>query len=213
MRNFFIALFLTTCLVNGNCQIADLSNSESQALKMRAVQKIKDLQKKLEIIASKKFSYDQKLVYSDGVKELFINRGEAVSPCKRRQFCGPVIMQVSSSVNKKVYRRKLSDYLFKLANLPYSNVEITSANTFNVSEIYASGVDADGDSLFTAHVDFQQMFRAFGSNGEYQAQPDITSKKVEILFKKKSSPIDVSYNGRWIVYLGNISINHTEPFR
>ena len=183
-------------LVNGQIH---LTPEEKDFFKERTLQKVRDFQHQLSIIANKEKSTAFKQIATESALNLFINGGKEVN------------VQVSSSNRGKKKLIELPEYLKRLANLPHSNIIVKSVKSLVVGNWFKKGTDEFGYPIYEATATYYQEF--IGYNGSFENQKvvyrDITQKTVTVEIRYQSSSHAIDGKGKWIVLLGDINVEET----
>ena len=138
----------------------------------------------LTFIGSKKNDLNTKKAYIKQALQLFIGKGE-----KYEDGYGnvqPAVgMETTSKYKKKKSWQLTKQYLNRLANMTYKEIEITWVDTCRVSNFYKVK-----DGLYTATVTVSQRFAGYRDNGGYT---DTTVKTIEIFLEEYLTPVGRRY--------------------
>lgn len=165
-----------------------LSKAELADFQKSAKRKVQSLQDNLTILA-KKANPKEKPYYKEETLKLFINDGDSVT------------MEFSYLNNGKETRgrRPMTKYLEGLIGLKYTQVEITFADTWYISNFYQTG-----ENSYEAVATIFQRFVGYGKDRRI-AYTDITKKTVRVILEK----VKDEFGERWGVLLGDISVVKT----
>ncbi len=203
MYKIIIVLSLSFLSLSAFSQVVKLTEQEKEKFQKRTLEKINEFQAQLSIIASKDTDSYTKKIYSEGILDLFINKGEKPDPCPGSGSCDPVIMEVSSTRTNSKKRIPVKAYLSSLAKLEYSKVVVTAAKSCHVSSLYEKGKDEFGNPIYAATATYYQEFVGF-IDGK-PAYRDVTQKIVEVEVRHTT---DLE-GSRWIILLGDVSVKDT----
>jgi hypothetical protein len=166
------------------------SDQELIELKIKGLQKIKQFEVYIKQISSKQTdAYSAKLIIEEALK-LFDKPDDRY-------------IQVSTISNSIKQSRKVKNYLERLNQLQYDDVRIEWAEIN-----YASEFTAAPDGTYRAYVVFAQTFSGF-KDGQPIYQ-DRTTKRQEIIVKKYEKVSSGESIENWDVFLGDVSVEHTE---
>lgn len=183
---------------------AQIDNQKEDMLKIRAKEKVGQFCDYISFIANKKKKLKTRIYYVDKAKNLFLNRGKALLDDDGTMIRDSVIMQVTSlktNTPKNVY---LNDYLPRLANLKYPEVEVTSTD---IAEMKVSNLQKLGEGFYSCTVYFYQYF--IGKYRDNQViYKDKTNKRVQCFIFEEDTEDGIEY----IVLLGDIFADTTESF-
>ena len=183
---------------------AQTDSQKEEMLKRRAKEKVGQFCDYVSFIASKKKSLKTRYYYVDKAKNLFLNRGAALYDDDGSLVRDSIIMQVTSLKAKKPRNVYMNQYLPKLANLKYPQVEVTSTD---VAEMKVSNLEKVGARLYTCTVYFYQYF--IGKTGDNNVRyKDKTNKRVQCYIIEQDTEDGYEY----IVLLGDIYADTTESF-
>lgn len=198
---FMILLLISTSLGCFSQKTNDLSQEELEAFKVQCQERIDAFQMGLEIIADKRQDAEIKDHYIKTIPEMFMGNGEPWTDNNGGKH-DAVKMQVSSLSNGKITTSNipLKQYLNRLRNLPYTNVEIKKAKTCLISNLYKVS-----DNLYMGTCTFFQYFT--GQSGEVLVYRDYTQKDVDVYIQRIE---DGSLGTYWDMKFGDINVSETK---
>lgn len=198
---FMILLLISTSLDCFSQKTNDLSQEELEAFKVQCQERIDAFQMGLEIIADKRQNAEIKDHYIKTIPEMFMGNGEPWTDNNGGKH-DAVKMQVSSLSNGKITTSNipLKQYLNRLRNLPYTNVEIKKAKTCLISNLYKVS-----DNLYMGTCTFFQYFT--GQSGEVLVYRDYTQKDVDVYIQRIE---DGSLGTYWDMKFGDINVSETK---
>lgn len=198
---FMILLLISTSLGCFSQKTNDLSQEELEAFKVQCQERIDAFQMGLEIIADKRQNAEIKDHYIKTIPEMFMGNGEPWTDNNGGKH-DAVKMQVSSLSNGKITTSNipLKQYLNRLRNLPYTNVEIKKAKTCLISNLYKVS-----DNLYMGTCTFFQYFT--GQSGEVLVYRDYTQKDVDVYIQRIE---DGSLGTYWDMKFGDINVSETK---
>lgn len=185
MKNRIIILCLLSFLISANsfAQVV-LTANEQNDFANEAKKKVEQLGIYISRIADKQTDLETKDLATDQALQLFY------SPNKN-------IIQISNTYTGTTVDRKITEYLQRLRNLPYSSVEIDWFDAF-----YVSSLRKGRDGKYYATISVGQKFKATGRDGKL-IYGDIINKNVVVIVEPiESATGDVE----WMVYLGDIKV-------
>lgn len=196
-----ILLLISTSLGCFSQKTNDLSQEELEAFKVQCQERIDAFQMGLEIIADKRQNAEIKDHYIKTIPEMFMGNGEPWTDNNGGKH-DAVKMQVSSLSNGKITTSNipLKQYLNRLRNLPYTNVEIKKAKTCLISNLYKVS-----DNLYMGTCTFFQYFT--GQSGEVLVYRDYTQKDVDVYIQRIE---DGSLGTYWDMKFGDINVSETK---
>ena len=196
-----ILLLISTSLGCFSQKKNDLSQEELEAFKVQCQERIDAFQMGLEIIADKRQNAEIKDHYIKTIPEMFMGNGEPWTDNNGGKH-DAVKMQVSSLSNGKITTSNipLKQYLNRLRNLPYTNVEIKKAKTCLISNLYKVS-----DNLYMGTCTFFQYFT--GQSGEVLVYRDYTQKDVDVYIQRIE---DGSLGTYWDMKFGDINVSETK---
>ncbi len=196
-----ILLLISTSLGCFSQKTNDLSQEELEAFKVQCQERIDAFQMGLEIIADKRQDAEIKDHYIKTIPEMFMGNGEPWTDNNGGKH-DAVKMQVSSLSNGKITTSNipLKQYLNRLRNLPYTNVEIKKAKTCLISNLYKVS-----DNLYMGTCTFFQYFT--GQSGEVLVYRDYTQKDVDVYIQRIE---DGSLGTYWDMKFGDINVSETK---
>ena len=196
-----ILLLISTSLGCFSQKTNDLSQEELEAFKVQCQERIDAFQMGLEIIADKRQDAEIKDHYIKTIPEMFMGNGEPWTDNNGGKH-DTVKMQVSSLSNGKITTSNipLKQYLNRLRNLPYTNVEIKKAKTCLISNLYKVS-----DNLYMGTCTFFQYFT--GQSGEVLVYRDYTQKDVDVYIQRIE---DGSLGTYWDMKFGDINVSETK---
>jgi len=210
---FLIAFSLNAQKVN---QTSGLSPTEIKEFHGMVEHMIERFQSNLSILGSKTYSNKVKETYRNETLKDFIYtyrvKNQLGNDYVRDKFGNVVFyndtvhMQVSSIKNRKttISTHLLTKYLKDLVALPYAVVEIKSAETPYISNIYKVG-----DHYEATATIFQRFCGYYMIEGRKVAKYcDVTTKTIKIYLI-----IEEDYQGKkWVVKLGDIDVAETVEY-
>lgn len=198
---FMILLLISTSLGCFSQKTNDLSQEELEAFKVQCQERIDAFQMGLEIIADKRQDAEIKDHYIKTIPEMFMGNGEPWTDNNGGKH-DAVKMQVSSLSNGKITTSNipLKQYLNRLRNLQYTNVEIKKAKTCLISNLYKVS-----DNLYMGTCTFFQYFT--GQSGEVLVYRDYTQKDVDVYIQRIE---DGSLGTYWDMKFGDINVSETK---
>ena len=198
---FMILLLISTSLGCFSQKTNDLSQEELEAFKVQCQERIDAFQMGLEIIADKRQDAEIKDHYIKTIPEMFMGNGEPWTDNNGGKH-DAVKMQVSSLSNGKITTSNipLKQYLNRLRNLPYTDVEIKKAKTCLISNLYKVS-----DNLYMGTCTFFQYFT--GQSGEVLVYRDYTQKDVDVYIQRIE---DGSLGTYWDMKFGDINVSETK---
>lgn len=201
---FSVLLFYLVLLPHANAQVNDLTESDIQAFKDRVGEVIDMFQNNLSILGGKKYSLKVKSVYKKSALKLFIGEGKPYTSPDGQKREG-VLMQVSSIKGGKEVKRNtlLTTYLDNLIKLPYSEVRLTKADTYRISNIYKVG------DHYEATATIFQRFEGFIGKDMRKVYRDVTQKNIKIYILPEN---DFVLGQHWSIKLGDIEVLETEIY-
>lgn len=196
-----ILLLISTSLGCFSQKTNDLSQEELEAFKVQCQERIDAFQMGLEIIADKRQDAEIKDHYIKTIPEMFMGNGEPWTDNNGGKH-DAVKMQVSSLSNGKITTSNipLKQYLNRLRNLPYTDVEIKKAKTCLISNLYKVS-----DNLYMGTCTFFQYFT--GQSGEVLVYRDYTQKDVDVYIQRIE---DGSLGTYWDMKFGDINVSETK---
>ena len=175
----FFSLFLSPLLAQESLNTNQQVDFEKEAMK-----RVEQLGFYISKIADKRSDDETKDLATDQALKLFYDPANNV-------------IQVSSVHNTSTVNRKVTEYLDRLRNLPYSNVKIDWFEAFYVSNL-RKGVDGK----YYATISVGQKFDAKNNDGSWQIGDVVYKNLVVVLEALESSTGEVD----WLVYLGDIFV-------
>lgn len=176
-----IKILLTALLMTGLSQIGLSQGINTDALKLRAAQKVKEMTDNISRVADKSRSVQSREYIRTKTLVLFINKGEAFKEVYDGGFeiqRQGVVMETTSLKCKTCDPKKtlMTQYLTNLIKLNYSQVKIESTD---VSSMEVSSLHKINDNEYVCTVYFEQAFVGYRGDGlpDYK---DITRKSVEV---------------------------------
>lgn len=112
-------------------------------------------------------------------------------------------VEVSTKNSEIKKRKKIINYLKSLNALQYDDVRIEWAEINYTSDFYLAP-----DTTYRATVVLSQIFEGYKDGRPIYK--DITTKRAEIILKKYEKTINGNSEENWDVFLGDISVEHTE---
>ncbi len=170
--------------------IKSFSAAELENFKIKGMQKILQLEGFIKQIADKHTDEFTTTQVIESTTRLFENPDDR-------------IVEVSTTKSPDKIRKKLKNYLNSLHLLNYDNVVIEWAEVN-----YASDFIPAPDGTYRATIVFSQIFEGYKDN--IPVYRDRTTKRTEIILKKYNKEISGSSVEEWDVFLGDISVEHTE---
>lgn len=205
MKKLFTLLVLCfVFLPHAKAQVNDLTESDIQAFKDRVGEIIDMFQNNLSILGGKRYPLKVKSVYKKSALKLFIGEGKPYTSPDGQKHEG-VSMQVSSIKGGKEVKRKtlLTTYLDNLIKLPYSEVRLTKADTYRISNIYKVG------DHYEATATIFQRFEGFMGKEMRKVYRDVTQKNIKVYIMPEN---DYVLGQHWSVRLGDIEVLETEGY-
>lgn len=205
MRKYFVRLslcllFLIAGAFSLPAQIHELSLDDQREFQERVGQMLDIFQKRLSLIANKGRANNLKRNYINQTLTMFIGNGEAYTD----PYGNPkpaATMEISSLKTNQKRRLPIKRYLNNLLHLPYSQVDITQAETYHVSDL-----KQEGDHYVATATIFQEFVGYRMIDGRrVPAYRDVTKKVITIYLM-----MEEDINGRrWVVRFGNVSVSET----
>ena len=175
-----IKILLTLLLMTALSHICMSQSINTEALKLRAAQKVKQMTDNIARIADKSRSVSTRESIKTKTLVLFINKGEAFKEVYDGGFeiqRQGVVMETTSLKCKTCDPKKtlMTQYLTNLIKLNYSQVKIESTD---VSSMEVSSLPKINDNEYVCTVYFEQAF--VGYRDGRPVYKDITRKSVEV---------------------------------
>ncbi len=165
--------------------IPTLSEEEYLGYRQKGVDKVKEFESYLNVIANKNIDPDEKDKAIEEAAKLFIP--------------GSTI-EVTSLNRPGVSKYDIKDYLTRLKLLPYASAKLEWANVGYVKELKQ---EADGNYYGT--ITGEQTFIGLGDSGE-PIYSDVTKKSVKVRLKSYQKQIEGAEQLNWELLLGSIGI-------
>ncbi|MBO6117193.1 MAG: hypothetical protein J6P44_01475 [Bacteroidales bacterium] len=205
IRLLAAAVLLTLTAATLNAQ----NNSLSENAKIRVRQKVAQMNDYISIIGSKKFTIGDRQYHIPKCLNLFVARGQAYEEyiddyqTKRREG---VLMQTTSTKRKGAdpNDQLMRNYLPRLANLRYQNVDISSTKW---TDIQVSNIKHIEGNYYQATAYYEQTFIAT-NDGRY-IYGDKTKKHIVCHIFLEESDAGVE----WRILLGDVEASDTEIIR
>ena len=165
-------------------QTNDLSPEELEMFRTEVKNRTNRFQMYLTFIGSKKNDMKTKRSYINQALRLFIGKGEDYKD--RYGNIQPAVgMETTSKYKNTKSWQTTKQYLNRLADLTYKEIEITWVDTCRVSNFYKVK-----DGLYSATVTVSQRFAGYRDNGDYI---DTTVKTIEIYLEEYLTPVGRRY--------------------
>jgi hypothetical protein len=165
--------------------IPTLSEAEYLGYRQKGVDKVKEFEAYLNVIANKNTDPDEKDKAIDEAAKLFIP--------------GSTI-EVTSLNKPGVSKYDIKDYLTRLKLLPYASAKLEWANVGYVKELKQ---EADGNYYGT--ITGEQTFIGLGDAGQ-PIYSDVTKKSVKVRLQSYQKQIEGAEQLNWELLLGSIGI-------
>jgi hypothetical protein len=165
--------------------IPTLSEKEYLGYRQKGVDKVKEFEAYLNVIANKNTDPDEKDKAIDEAAKLFIP--------------GSTI-EVTSLNRPGVSKYDIKDYLTRLKLLPYASAKLEWANVGYVKELKQ---EADGNYYGT--ITGEQTFIGLGDAGK-PIYSDVTKKSVKVRLQSYQKQIEGAEQLNWELLLGSIGI-------
>ena len=198
-----------------------LSAEDVQILKLRAREKVKQLNDYISFMADKKKPAKTRYYYKDIAQTLFINNCDGYKEItefedgtQEESWHDGVVMEVASTRNQIPRTKPMKTYFRGLITMNYTSVtiETTDIADMRVSELKPYGKDENGNTLYICSVIFDQVF--IGQRADGGIYKDITRKWVVCYVK-----VDEVYNSQtgeteseYMVSLGDVHVISVAPF-
>lgn len=167
-----------------HAQTNDLSPEELEMFRTEVRNRTNRFQMYLTFIGSKKNDMKTKQAYIKQALQLFIGKGEDYEDAYGN-LQPAVGMETTSKYKKEKSWQTTKQYLTRLADLTYREIEITWVDTCRVSNFYKVK-----DGLYSATVTVSQRFAGYRDNGSYI---DTTVKSIEIFLEEYLTPVGRRY--------------------
>lgn len=182
----FIITFMCGWTMPLYAQTNDLTPEELEMFRTEVRNRTNRFQMYLTFIGTKKNDMKTKQAYIKQALKLFIGKGEDYEDAYGN--LQPAVGMETTIKNK--YRNTKSwqttkQYLNRLAELIYNEIEITWVDTCRVSNFYKVK-----DGLYSATVTVSQRFAGYRDNGSYT---DTTVKNIEIFLEEYLTPVGKRY--------------------
>lgn len=198
-----ILLFAATSM-----QAESLTKEQQLLLKQRAAQKVSLFTGYITKIADKVESLEHRLYFKDAALKLFIGKGQSYNEYyiqsngqQVKVERDGVKMQVTSVRTGSKRDLLMRSYLYNLANLKYSKVEV---QTTDVAHMRVSNIEKVGKDTYRCVCFFKQSF--VGYKDGVPVYRDITEKKVECIINGIDTPDGYEYE----VFLGDVTAAETQ---
>ncbi len=165
--------------------VPTLSEEEYQGYRQKGVDKVKEFEAYLNIIASKSTDPDEKDKAIEQAAKLFIP--------------GSTI-EVTSLNKAGVSKYDIKDYLTRLKLLPYASAKLEWANVGYVKEL-----KQESDGNYYGTITGEQTFIGLGDAGQ-PMYSDITKKSVKVKLQSYQKQIEGAEQLQWELLLGSIGI-------
>ena len=185
-----IAVMALALFVAGTAmaQQEELSFERKQAIDTLALEKVRDLEKYIQIVGSKQTHWSEASRVIDRAEELFMSNAK---------------IGVSSVATKEVKLYGVRAYLEHLHMLNYDRVEI---EWYNIE--YVSDLQRQPDGTYVGVITIFQTFRGYDKEG-HLAYKDTTKKDITVYVKRKETQIGGRIIGFWDVLLGDMRVKET----
>ena len=167
-----------------------LNEKEYKEYSQKALAKVEQFTDYLQVIASRKFSMNERDAAIKNALKLFM-------PDSR--------IKVSSKNRKGISEQTIESYLKKLKMLPYGNVEIKWSNIEYVDELKQAE-----DGNYYGRIVGSQTFTGFNEKGETIKYGDVTRKDVRVKLQSYQKEIEGQSEINWSILLGNIGVIENE---
>jgi len=192
------------------------SPQEMEMLKSRVKEKVKQLNDYISFMANPQKPSKTRYYYKGEAQKLFVNDCNSFKEIvqykdgtKNEVWREGVTMEVASLRRKKPQSKPMKEYFRGLISMNYKSVvvETTKTEYMRVSKLHPYGVDANGKTLYTCTVYFDQTFVARrGDGGVYK---DITHKWV-VCYIQVDHPIDEKTGEEYTEYMIKLGDVHVE---
>ena len=173
--------------------------SDDDMLKMRAAEKVGQMNDYITMMASKKKSRDNRLYYREKALNLFVGKGYDY---EENGVNKKGVKMQTTNVNSNVIREEfVRDYFQRVVDYRYSDVKISSTE---VAKMKVSELQQIDDDTFVCTCQFDQAF--IGYRDGIPQYKDITTKRVKCYIIRERTEERVEY----IVRLGDVTAISTK---
>lgn len=170
--------------------VKTFSDEQKREFQQKGLAKVRQFEQYVNTICSKQTSSEMASQITDNALKLFYNPDEN-------------FVEVSSKNRPGKRRLKVQNYLEKLRLLDYDNVIIEWAELN-----YASDFIKAEDGTYRAYIITRQRFTAMKDNTV--TYEDVVTKRIEITIAQYQKSVDGVMTDNYDVFLGDISVDHTE---
>ncbi len=184
MKNkiFLVVLFYSLLGINS---IYGQTSQDMEVLKLRAKEKVKQLNDYISYMADPQKDNETRFYYKDQAQKLFINDCNGFKEIleykdgrKKEIWREGVTMEVVSLRNQTPRPKPMKQYFRGLISMTYKSVliETTDITDMRVSKLQPYGKDKNGRMMYVCSVYFDQLF--IGRRGDGGIYKDLTRKWV-----------------------------------
>lgn len=202
-----LILSILTIFLCGNftlqAQTNDLSEEDKKEFQIQVKQKIDEMQQYFAFIADKNETPANKDVYIKQTLKLFIGDGKAYYDVDGTYYPAANI-QTSSVRTGKISTQTVANYLYRLRNLPYTQVLISSSEACKITNIHQ-----EADGRYSCVAIFYQDF--YGYRDGRVVYSDRVTKRTKVYLERF---LIYDSNGdadkyKYRVKLGNTTVSET----